>query len=131
MKPEVNKQGYLRLQLRVDGRYKHFFVHRLVLAAHVGDSLLGVNHKDGDPLNNSLYNLEYATQSANVLHYRNVLGVGADNSGEKHPLAKLTAADVTEIRRQAAKGASQNSLAVRFGVSQPNISKILSGRRWA
>lgn len=46
----------------------HGKVHRLVLAAFIGESTLPVNHKDSNPKNNCLENLEYVTQRENVAH---------------------------------------------------------------
>jgi hypothetical protein len=46
----------------------HGKVHRLVLDAFVSTSSLGVNHKDFNPKNNCLENLEYTTQRENVTH---------------------------------------------------------------
>ena len=46
----------------------HGKVHRLVLEAFIGKSELPVNHKDFNPKNNYLENLEYITQRENVTH---------------------------------------------------------------
>jgi hypothetical protein len=45
--------------------------------------------------------------------------------------AKLTEASVREIRKLAAAGASQNSLASRYGVSQSVVWKAVHGVTWA
>ena len=47
--------------------------------------------------------------------------------GERHPHAKLTAADVAGIR--AASG-PQTAIARRFGVTQATVSRIRSGQGW-
>lgn len=70
--------------------------------------------------------LRWATHSENladkIMH-------GTAPRGENCGTARLTEDDVREIRRL--KGAvSQKDLASRFGVSQPNISAIHSGRSW-
>jgi hypothetical protein len=49
--------------------------------------------------------------------------------GENHPRAKLSNADVVEIKRLRGKE-SQSSLAARFGVSPNGISAIHTGRLW-
>lgn len=54
----------------------HGKVHRLVLEAFIGESPLPVNHKDSNPKNNCLENLEYVTQRENVTH-----GVLRGNNG--------------------------------------------------
>lgn len=51
--------------------------------------------------------------------------------GERHSLAKLTRAEVEEIRRgYEAGGTSQRELGKRFGVGQTQISRIIRGHRW-
>ena len=51
---------------------QNWAVHRVVMLAFNGPPLNGqawqVHHKDGDPANNRLENLEYVTQSQNILH---------------------------------------------------------------
>jgi hypothetical protein len=62
----INK-GYKVVKL---GTYtKSVGVHQLMMRAFVGHpNGLVVNHKDGNKLNNTLENLEYVTNSENVLH---------------------------------------------------------------
>ena len=61
---------YERVQLRIDGKQKNFYVHRLVAMAYLEDfhPSLDVNHIDGDTLNNALDNLEVLTHSDNIKH---------------------------------------------------------------
>lgn len=52
--------------------------------------------------------------------------------GEAHGGAKLTEAQVSEIRRLwATKSYKRNELAAMFGVSRQTIWAILSGRHWS
>ena len=68
LKCELSKMGYYRVALRNDGKYKHHGVNRLVAMAFIPnpDNLPIVNHKDCNPLNNSVDNLEWCTQKYNV-----------------------------------------------------------------
>jgi len=50
--------------------------------------------------------------------------------GEKHGCAKLTISDVSAIRVMLQQGVKQNIIATTFGVKQPAISSIKTGRRW-
>lgn len=51
--------------------------------------------------------------------------------GERQHSAKLTAADVADIRRENHNGIRQVDLAVRFGVSQGTISAAVRRQTWA
>lgn len=50
--------------------------------------------------------------------------------GEQNANAKLTAAQVAEIRILRAKGWTQTRIAIKFGVTQANISYLLLGKTW-
>ena len=53
-----------------------------------------------------------------------------DNRGERCYAAKLTAADVRQMRRLSAHGASSSDIAKAFDVSQPAAWRIINGQRW-
>lgn len=62
-------KGYATVKLSVDGIRYTAMVHRLVLDAFVGPRPDGMEvcHNDGDPSNNRLDNLRYASRSENRL----------------------------------------------------------------
>lgn len=62
LKPWKQNGGYLVVGL---GKSEKILLHRLVMKVFIGDSNLTVDHKDGNKLNNNLYNLEYVTQKEN------------------------------------------------------------------
>lgn len=51
--------------------------------------------------------------------------------GERVGSAKLTRADVLEIKRRLRRGASGASLGRKYGVSRSRISEIKNGKTWA
>jgi len=61
---------YLVVTAQVDGKQKHFYVHRLIATAFIPnpDKKTEVNHIDGNPLNNRVENLEWCTRSENAQH---------------------------------------------------------------
>lgn len=50
--------------------------------------------------------------------------------GENHGRSKMTAAQVAEIRAEAARGVRQARLAERYGMTKAGINHIVSRRRW-
>lgn len=69
MKCHPDRNGYLYVNLRCDGKSVRWYVHRLVLQAFEGDGPEGyeVRHLDGDKTNNHISNLRYGTRSENML----------------------------------------------------------------
>lgn len=61
------KNNYIKIQLYKDRISKQFFVHRLVAETFIDnpDNLLCVNHKDENPSNNFVENLEFCTHKYN------------------------------------------------------------------
>lgn len=55
---------------------------------------------------------------------------GPVQAGERNPSAKLSEADVAEIRELAAAGATQTALAKEYGTTQPNLSLIINRVTW-
>lgn len=56
---------------------------------------------------------------------------GRGIGGERHPLARLTAADVLAIRKTYARGrTTQATLAARYDVAPATVSVIIKGQRW-
>ena len=68
LKPLKTKNGYLRICLKSHQKNFYFSVHRLVAEAFIPNpnSYPVINHKDNNPLNNNVNNLEWCTQSYNV-----------------------------------------------------------------
>lgn len=50
--------------------------------------------------------------------------------GERHPRAKVTAAQVVEIRRRRAAGERSRALGAEFGLSHRTVNGIFSGEAW-
>lgn len=67
LKQVKNKDGYLQVGLREDGKSKSFRVHRLVAFAFIPnpDNLPQVNHKNEDKTDNRVENLEWCDAKYN------------------------------------------------------------------
>lgn len=66
-KQNIVGKGYCQVLLCKNGKVKAFLVHRLVAQAFIPNSneYPCINHKDGNPLNNSVENLEWCTYKYN------------------------------------------------------------------
>lgn len=71
LKPYLNNSGYLCIDLKQGVRTKHL-IHRLVAQTYIDNpnNYPIVNHIDGNKLNNHVDNLEWCTNSHNILHAR-------------------------------------------------------------
>lgn len=70
LNPIKSKQGYLKVNLYINGKGKMFYIHRLVAEHFVSGYKDGlqVNHIDGNKLNNVFTNLEWCTVGENSRH---------------------------------------------------------------
>lgn len=68
--PKENNRGYLWVELRKDGKGKPILIHRLVAEAFIENenNYPIINHKDENPLNNTVDNLEWCDNSYNVVY---------------------------------------------------------------
>lgn len=72
LRPYKINSGYLCVDLVNEAGKHKFLIHRLVAAAYIPniDNKPIVNHKDGDKTNSKVENLEWCTNSENILHAR-------------------------------------------------------------
>lgn len=70
LKPSKNNKGYLFVYLFKDKIRQHCFIHRLVAETFIENSnnLPCINHKDENPLNNTLENLEWCSHLYNMTY---------------------------------------------------------------
>lgn len=135
LKHNVNPHGYHLVRLyRGHGvsTAQWAFVHRLVAAAFLGPGPDGyqVNHVDGHKSNNAVDNLEYVTPRQNILHAER-LGLRPKRRGEAHHAARLTTADVIEIRSLARETRiNQRTIAARFNITESHAHRIIHRRAW-
>lgn len=112
---------------------KGFSVHRLVMLCFnpiPNSHKMAVNHIDGNKRNNHISNLEWVTNSENMIHcYRNNLEI----NGIDHPWSTLTEEQVHQICQLLEQGKCDSDIALimfndihRTGV----INSIRHGRSW-
>lgn len=139
LKPWDNRRGYPS----VDVRGKTWTVHRLVALAWVSNPQKHpiINHKNGVKRDPRASNLEWCTQSENLLHaYRlglkrftpamrtAVTRTACTNARQQR---RFTKAQASEIRRRAAGGETHASIARSFKAPYVTVSKIAAGDGYA
>lgn len=120
--------GYLKTTIR--GEIAK--IHRIIATTfHPNpNELPEVNHKDGRKKNNAPDNLEWSTHADNIAHAWEI-GLCKPQPGSQNPAAKLTEAQVVDIRtRYVAGKIKQSELAAEFGVSQRAVSLIVRREKW-
>ena len=126
----LTSNGYPCASLCKNGIIKTHNIHKLVCMAFFGKPKNGfqINHIDGNKENNILSNLEYCTQSENQLHRFRILKKGR---GSSHGQSKLTEKQVLKIRKlYKDTNISQEALAIKYNISQTNISTIVRRIFW-
>lgn len=131
--PRSKSRPYLTVDLCRDGKRQSVSVHTIVAKAFLEQPTFDgavINHKNGNKADPTYTNLEWTTQSGNVLHaYR--IGL-ASATGEDNGQAKLTEAQVLEIRRISTGVRGELAAMGRaYSVSPRTIKDILSRRGWA
>jgi hypothetical protein len=115
---------------RIGVEQRPVLVHRLAWELAHGPIPAGLHvlHRCDNPPCVRLDHLSLGTQADNM---RDTVTRGRHVQGDRVGTAKLTEANVLEIRRRyAAGGVTQKSLAAEFGVKPPAIQAIINRRKW-
>lgn len=129
-KGAIDSKGYIRVTFWSKGVSCTKQIHRVVMEAFVGPCPKGyqVNHRDSNPSNNCVENIEYITGSENCRHaYRDGRNC---RKGESHNQAKFTDNAIRDIRDRCRAGERQKDVAVEYGVDASTISYIARKKRW-
>jgi len=121
MRPDPDKDGYLRVQLRHYGKRRTAYVAQLVLLAFHGpkpDGCEAMHTPDPTRTNNRADNLRWGTREENQ----------NEIDRESHPETKLTRQDVIDIR---ASQLATKELAAMFLVCEATIGRIKRRESWA
>lgn len=137
LKQRTNPGGYRYIELGKNGTKVTFAIHHLVAQAFMPNpgNKRTVNHIDGNKLDNSLINLEWATYSENLEHaYKTGLRRAVESSevASKNYKRKLTEQQVREIKLLiAAKSLTLKQIANQYNVGRSTIGSIKSDRSWS
>ncbi len=119
MTPTAIRKGYLKVSLNQANVRREIYVHRMVAAAFLDNpmNLPQVNHKDGDPANNEVSNLEWVTNQQNAIHAKRVLARGV------RAVYGLSKTDGSRVDFPSLQHA------VEAGFVRANIQKCIAGIR--
>jgi hypothetical protein len=123
-----DKHGYGRMEW--PGKRSQL-AHRISwLLAHGDPGQLWVLHECDNPRCCNPNHLFLGTPMDNTRDMRQK-GRAGDLRGEEHPRAKVTAAQVSEIRQlYAAGGVTQKELGQRYGITDRQVSSIVREENW-
>jgi hypothetical protein len=126
----VGNMTYRQVSLICNGKATRQYVGHLVLLAFVGPRPAGYQmcHGPNGSLDDSIENVSWGTTKKNSCDDK--LRDGTLLTGEYGTNAKLKQSQIEEIYQLKGKR-SQRSIADDYGVHQCEISRILSGKRWA
>lgn len=106
--------------------------HRLMFALtfpEVNITSLQINHKCDNSLCINPDHL-YAGTHADNMRDKKLRGRSHKMPGEANPKAKLTNADIRQVRIERARGRTCMDIAADYGMHYSTIAKILNGKLW-
>lgn len=124
LKQYRNRDGYIYVHFSVNGKTINRKVHRLVAQTFLQnpDNLPEINHKDNNPLNNNISNLEWCSRQYNIA-YREKYGTPAKGSWGRPLFAvNLKTTEVSRFRSQSEAGRE-------LGVNQGHFNSVIKGQR--
>lgn len=133
LNPQTTKTGYKRVILYNEDGPKQSTVHKLVLEHFVCKRPKGkvCAHNDGNPVNNLVTNLRWATPKENSV---DMVKHGRSKVGEKHHSTRLTWENVKEIRSSFVprkySGKNCRYFASKFGCSMRTIQDVVNNKTW-
>ena len=132
LKPVKDHNGRLYVKLSNNENVrKNKSISRMVATAFLGspeDSLLEVNHIDGNPLNNHIENLEWTTRQENMKH---AFDNNLFRTGEDSPHNKILISDVEDIfKLKFVESKTNKEIATIYHVSRQTIDSIIKGESW-
>jgi hypothetical protein len=119
LKQTIQKQGYMQVCINKNYKKINVRINRLVALAFIPnpENKLYVNHIDGNKLNNSVDNLEWCSESENMIH--------AYKLGLEKPNKKLNKDQIIEIRQLSKLSITKDQIAKQFNVSRKTIFNVL------
>ena len=124
LKQSDRGHGYLRVGVSVNGKRIDLYVHRIVATCFLPNSnnLPEINHKDNNPKNNCVSNLEWCDHKYNIA-FKEKYGISAAEAcGCPVFAVNLKTLEVLHFE-------SQHEAARQLGLNQSHINNVLKGQR--
>lgn len=127
LKQRADKDGYMIIDAHENGRKATLKVHRIVATCFLPnpDNLPQVNHKDNNPKNNSVSNLEWCTTQYNTA-YKEKYGTSAKEAA-KALRKPMFAVNLKTLEKLYFK--SQHEAANQLNIDQTSIIRVAKGRQ--
>ena len=111
--------GYFYVDIQEDCVVKKCPIHRLLAIQFIPnlENKRTVNHKDGNKLNNNVSNLEWCSDSENLIHARNN---GLLKTKINNEIAEQIKNENGTIRE----------IAKKYGIGKTQVGYIKQGKRW-
>lgn len=123
-KPRLDNKGYFRINIYVNGKHTTIPVHQIVVETffplEIGKE--HINHKDNNPKNNCIKNLERCSHSENMSY--------SANQGRKGKGTLYSAEQIYSIKYTYAHLSSYETEKLT-GVKQCTILRVRRGEQWA
>lgn len=116
-------------QMKLPKQRKQEYAHRLAYQIYKGEipKCLQVMHSCDNPKCCNPDHLSIGTCKDNL---QDMKQKGRSTHGEKNARAKITEDQVIQIRKCIESGMTQSKIALAFGISQIQVSRINTGKRW-
>lgn len=121
-----SSRGYIKGEVKINGKWKQYSQHRWIMEKHLGRPLLpseDVHHINGIRHDNRIENLEVMTKS----EHSRLTGIARGKNVFKAP--RISAASVLAMREEFSNtGCSRAALARKYGISSTTAGNIIAGR---
>ena len=120
LKQRPDRYGYMKVQFSMNGKVMTKRAHRIIAACFLPntDDLPEINHKDNNPLNNNVSNLEWCTKEYNIA-YREKYGKALSR-----PVYAINLKTLGVLWFKSQMEASRE-----LGINQANIGKVAKGKQ--
>ena len=132
LKTKTNKSGYISVTLTENGKQKGEFIHVLLAKTFIPNlhNYPIVNHKDENPSNNSIDNLEWCNHSYNAKH--SIETIRKAHQKEQRRVIRINIKDNTITKydgiREAARDNNTNHNNIRYAILH---NGICAGYKWS